>query len=115
VNDALSAHFRAGLSVLPRPDTRLQTNTTGSSTGQLYAVEKRARRAGIHGEDLRLVRQETASPVIADLHAYLLKIKDELLPDVGQYRTHPCWIGFARLKRMPPRVSPRPGARKNAS
>ena len=54
--------------------------------GQLYAVEKRARKAGIQGEDLHLVRQETASPVIADLHAYLLNIKAELLPksDAGQ-------------------------------
>ena len=54
--------------------------------GQLYAVEKRARKVGIHGEDLRLLRQEAASPVIVDLHAYLLKIKHELLPksDAGQ-------------------------------
>jgi transposase len=54
--------------------------------GQLYAVEKRARKAGIHGEDLRLLRQETARQVTSDLHAYLLKIQDELLPksDAGQ-------------------------------
>jgi transposase len=54
--------------------------------GQLYAVEKHARKAGIEGEDLRLLRQEAARPVINDLHAYLLKIQDELLPksDGGQ-------------------------------
>lgn len=54
--------------------------------GQLYAVEKRARKAGIHGEDLRLLRQEAACPVIAELRAYLLKIQDALLPksDAGQ-------------------------------
>lgn len=54
--------------------------------GQLYAVEKRARKAGIHGEDLRLLRQEAAHPITAELRAYLLKIRDELLPrsDAGQ-------------------------------
>jgi hypothetical protein len=48
--------------------------------GQLYAVEKRARQAGIQGEDLRCLRQETARPVTSELHAYLLKIQQELLP-----------------------------------
>ena len=54
--------------------------------GQLYAVEKRARQAGIDGEALRLLRQETARPVARELHAYLLKIQQELLPksDAGQ-------------------------------
>jgi transposase len=54
--------------------------------GQLYAVEKRARQAGIEGEDLRLLRQQTACPVAGELHAYLLKIQQELLPksDAGQ-------------------------------
>lgn len=54
--------------------------------GQLYALEKRARKAGIRGEDLRLLRQEAARPAIGDLHAYLRKIQDELLPksDAGQ-------------------------------
>ena len=54
--------------------------------GQLYAVEKRARKADIHGEDLRLLRQEAGRPVTAELRAYLLKMQDELLPksDAGQ-------------------------------
>jgi transposase len=54
--------------------------------GQLYGVEKRARKADIHGEDLRLLRQEAARPVTTELRAYLLKIQDELLPksDAGQ-------------------------------
>jgi hypothetical protein len=54
--------------------------------GQLYAVEKRAHKTGLHSEDLRLLRQETARPVAGDLHAYLLRIRDELLPksDAGQ-------------------------------
>jgi transposase len=54
--------------------------------GQLYAVEKRARKAGICGEDLRLLREAAARPVIHELHAYLLRIRPELLPksDAGQ-------------------------------
>ena len=47
---------------------------------QLYAVEKRARRCGIDGEALRLLREHASRPVLEQLHAYLLKIKDELLP-----------------------------------
>ena len=35
---------------------------------------------GMEGEDLRLLRQETARPVASELHAYLLKIQQELLP-----------------------------------
>jgi transposase len=47
---------------------------------QLYALEKTARQAGIVGDDLRLLRQQGAVPVLIDLHAYLLKIRDEVLP-----------------------------------
>lgn len=47
---------------------------------KLYAVEKTARQRGIVGEDLRLLRQQGAEPVLADLHAYLLKIREEVLP-----------------------------------
>lgn len=47
---------------------------------QLYAVEKSARQAGIVGDDLRLLRQQGALPVLAELHGYLLKIRDEVLP-----------------------------------
>jgi transposase len=47
---------------------------------QLYAVEKRARRCGISGDELRLLREQTSRPVLAQLHLYLLKSKDQLLP-----------------------------------
>jgi hypothetical protein len=47
---------------------------------QLYAVEKTARQAGLMGDDLRLLRQQGAVPVLMDLHAYLLRIRDEVLP-----------------------------------
>lgn len=53
---------------------------------QLYAVEKRARRCGIQGETLRLLRQQASKPVLDRLETYLLKISDQLLPksDAGQ-------------------------------
>lgn len=53
---------------------------------QLYAVEKRARRCRIQGEDLRLLREQASRPVIEQLQTYLLKIADQLLPksDAGQ-------------------------------
>jgi transposase len=47
---------------------------------RLYAVEKSARQAGIVGDDLRLLRQQAAEPVLLELHAYLLKIRDQVLP-----------------------------------
>ena len=47
---------------------------------KLYAVEKTARQGGIVGEELRLLRQQGAAPVLAELHAYLLRIRDEVLP-----------------------------------
>jgi transposase len=53
---------------------------------QLYEVEKRARRCNIQGEQLRLLREQASEPVLEQLHAYLLKIRDELLPksEAGQ-------------------------------
>lgn len=47
---------------------------------KLYAIEKIARQRGIVGEELRLMREQGAVPVLADLHAYLLRIRDEVLP-----------------------------------
>jgi transposase len=47
---------------------------------QLYAVEKRARRSGIRGEDLRLLREQVSLPVITQLHGYLRMISEDLLP-----------------------------------
>jgi transposase len=68
--------------------------------GQLYAVEKRARQAGIEDEDLCLLRQETARPVASEMHAYLLKIQQELLPksDAGQAVAYILknWIALTR-------------------
>jgi transposase len=53
---------------------------------QLYAVEKRARRCGVQGDALRLLREHAAQPVLEKLHEYLIKIRDEVLPksEAGQ-------------------------------
>ncbi len=53
---------------------------------QLYAVEKRARRSGVEGEELRLLREQASRPVLERLHEYLLKIRDQVLPksEAGQ-------------------------------
>ena len=52
----------------------------------LYKVEKRARRSGIAGEDLRLLREHASKPVLEKLHEYLEKISEEVLPksEAGQ-------------------------------
>ena len=47
---------------------------------KLYAVEKTAREAGVFGEELRLLRQQGAVPVLEQLHGYLVKISGEVLP-----------------------------------
>ena len=53
---------------------------------QLYKVEKHARRSGIEGEDLRLLREHASRPVLETLHQYLEKIREEVLPksEAGQ-------------------------------
>jgi len=53
---------------------------------QLYAVEKRARKSGIHDEALQMLREQTSRPVMDRLQDYLLKIQPELLPksEAGQ-------------------------------
>jgi hypothetical protein len=53
---------------------------------QLYAVEKRARRSGVEGDELRLLREQASRPVLTGLHEYLLKIRDQVLPksEAGQ-------------------------------
>jgi transposase len=47
---------------------------------ELYKVEKQARRRGIVGEDLRLLREQVSVPVLEQLQKYLETIRDELIP-----------------------------------
>jgi transposase len=53
---------------------------------RLYAVEKQARQCNIEGGQLRLLREQGSQPVLEQLHAYLLKVRDQLLPksDAGK-------------------------------
>jgi transposase len=52
----------------------------------LYGVEKVARQKGLRGEELRLARDRDARPILAQLHEYLLVIREQVLPksDSGQ-------------------------------
>ncbi len=52
----------------------------------LYKIEKHARRSGISGQDLRLLREQASRPALERLHQYLNKIRDEVLPksEAGQ-------------------------------
>jgi transposase len=53
---------------------------------QLYAIERTTRERNLRGEELRLLREHEARPVLERLHAYLLQIREELLPksEAGQ-------------------------------
>jgi len=53
---------------------------------ELYRVEKLARERALCGEDLRLMREQGARPVLEKLHAYLREIQEQLLPksEAGQ-------------------------------
>ena len=66
----------------------------------LYKVEKRARRSGIVGEDLRLLREHASKPVLEKLHQYLEKIREEVLPksEAGQAVAYALknWIALTR-------------------
>ena len=46
----------------------------------LYKVEKVGRRNGWRGEELRLLRERDARPVLNQLHDYLLTIREQVLP-----------------------------------
>jgi hypothetical protein len=52
----------------------------------LYEVEKLARRNGLRGELLRVAREQDAHPMLDGLHAYLLAIREQVLPksEAGQ-------------------------------
>jgi transposase len=47
---------------------------------KLYGVEKTARQRGISGEARRILREQGSKPVLDQVHQYLLKIGNELLP-----------------------------------
>ena len=53
---------------------------------QLYGIEKQARRSGLAGEDVQLLREHASRPVLEKLRAYLEKIREQVLPknEAGQ-------------------------------
>jgi transposase len=53
---------------------------------ELYRVERLARQRGLGGEDLRLLREQGARPVLEKLSTYLREIQEQLLPksEAGQ-------------------------------
>jgi len=63
------------------------------------AVEKRARRSGVEGEELRLLRVQASQPVLM-LHGYLLTIRDQVLPksEAGQAVSYALnnWVALTR-------------------
>ena len=52
----------------------------------LYEVEKTGRKNGLRGEDLRLLRERDARPMLNQLQEYLLMIREQVLPksEAGQ-------------------------------
>lgn len=72
---------------------------------ELYRVEKLARQRGLRGEDLRLLREQGTRPVLETLHAYLLHIREELLPksEAGQAVNYILknWIALTRYCENP--------------
>jgi len=48
--------------------------------GQLYGIEKMGRERELRGEARRILREQGSRPVLGHLHAYLLRIRQELLP-----------------------------------
>ena len=51
-----------------------------AAIARLYGVEKLARERGISGEARRILREPGARPVLEELHAYLLRIREQVLP-----------------------------------
>ena len=53
---------------------------------QLYGIQKQARRSGLAGEDVQLLREHASRPVLEKLRAYLEKIREQVLPksEAGQ-------------------------------
>jgi transposase len=66
----------------------------------LYEVEKMARRNGLRGETLRLAREQSARPMLRQLHEYLLTIREQVLPksEAGQAIAYTLknWIALTR-------------------
>lgn len=68
-------HFRDALE-----SDRARMGAVLAMIGQLYGVEKMAREGGLCGEELLVLRQQGARPVLDRLHGYLQQIQEQVLP-----------------------------------
>lgn len=72
---------------------------------QLYAVERTARERGFDGEPLRLLREHGSLPVLEQLHAYLIEIRNQVLPksEAGQAVAYTLknWTALTRYCQNP--------------
>jgi len=72
---------------------------------QLYGIERTARERSLRGEQLRLLREHGSRPVLERLHAYLLQIREELLPksEAGQVVAYTLknWTALTRYLENP--------------
>jgi transposase len=72
---------------------------------ELYAVEKLARERGLAGEELRVLREQGAVPVLERLSESLLQMQQELLPksEAGQAVAYILknWTALTRYSRDP--------------
>lgn len=91
-------HFRNALE-----SDRARMSAVLALIGQLYRVEKQARQNGFHGEQRRLLREHGARPVLDQLHQYLAKIRDQVLPksEAGQAVSYTLknWTALTRYCR----------------
>src|SRR5215472_10308496 len=53
---------------------------------QLYGIERTGRERNLQGEELRMLREQGARPLLEHLHSYLREIQDQVLPksEAGQ-------------------------------
>ena len=68
-------HFRDALE-----SDRARMGAVLAMIGQLYGVEKMAREGGLCGEELLVLREQGARPVLDRLHGYLQQIQEQVLP-----------------------------------
>jgi hypothetical protein len=85
---AVGAHTRRHFhQALENDSSRMRT--VSLLIAQLYAIERTARQRNLRGEELRLLREHGARPALELLHAYLLQIRDKLLPKGRRARQSP--------------------------
>jgi hypothetical protein len=71
-----------------------------ASVARLYGIEKIARERELRGEARRIIREQGARSVLGQLHGYLLRIRQELLPKSAAGQATACalnhWTALTR-------------------